>query len=161
MVDVDARQRREQPGPALGVEVATGRAGVVARGQRDVAQLLEAVLARLAGLPADHVQDLVLTVEHQVVEAQQASVALLDRGPAHAACARRARRNASATSASLDCGMLASGWPVSGELDHDRLRRTSRSTRWVSAAAYSGSKASVAPGWCSGSRGPVIVGSGS
>ena len=55
--------------------------------------------------------------------------------------------------------MLASGWPVSGELTATDSPDV-ETTRWVSAAAYSGSKASVAPGWCSGSCGPVIVGIG-
>ena len=79
---------------------------------------------------------------------------------AQAVCARRARRKASATSASLDCGTCASGWPVSGE-ETTADSPDVATSRWVSAAAYSGSNASVALGSCSGSCGPVTVGSAS
>ena len=34
---------------------------------------------------------------------------------AHCSCARRARRYASSTSAAVDCGMLPSGCPLSGQ----------------------------------------------
>jgi hypothetical protein len=59
------------PDPAFGIEVLVRRTGVVASGQRDVQRLVERVLTGLAGLPADQVDDLVLAVEHQVVQPQQ------------------------------------------------------------------------------------------
>ena len=59
---------------------------------------------------------------------------------AQAVCARRARRNASATSASDDCGTWASGCPVSGE-DTTTDSPLVATSRVVSAAAYSGSNA--------------------
>ena len=92
------------------------RTRVVAGGERDVQRLVERVLAGLAGLQADQVDDLVLAVEHQVVQPEQG----LRRGRssgvrAQASWARRARRNASSTSSSRDCGMCASGWSPIGD----------------------------------------------
>ena len=79
MVDLDPGQPGHGPQPALGVEVVVRRTGVVAGGQRDVQRLVERVLARLARLPADQVDDLVLAVEHQVVQAEQDLRAVLER----------------------------------------------------------------------------------
>ena len=59
------------PDPPLRAEVLERGAGVVARRHRDVHDLLEGVLAGLARLPLDQVEDLVLAVEHQVVEVKQ------------------------------------------------------------------------------------------
>ena len=56
-----------------------GGVGVVARDDRDVEDLLERVLARLAGLDLDEVEDLVLAGEHEVVEAAQHGAALGER----------------------------------------------------------------------------------
>ena len=77
---------RVRPGttPSLrcGVEVLVRRARVVAGGQRDVQRLVERVLPRLARLPHDQVDDLVLAVEHQVVQPEQALRPLVDADPA-------------------------------------------------------------------------------
>jgi hypothetical protein len=62
---------RVDAGPAAGGEQPLGRPGVVPREQRDVGNLLERVLARLAGLPLDQVEALRLPIEQQVVEPQQ------------------------------------------------------------------------------------------
>ena len=56
-------------------------AAVVPGGERDVQRLLERVLARLARLQADQVEDLRLPVEHQVVQPQQRRSSGVDRGP--------------------------------------------------------------------------------
>ena len=101
VVDLDPGQPRDDAELALGVEVLVRRAGVVARGQRDVQRLVEGVLAGLAGLPADQVDDLVLAVEHQVVQPQQQlRRAARSVVRAQACCAVRARANAS-----LDVGL--------------------------------------------------------
>ena len=113
-VDLDPGQARDDAELALGVEVLVRGTGVVAGGQRDVQRLVERVLAGLAGLPHDQVDDLVLAVQHQVVQPQQAPRALVDADPRHACCALRACANASATSTGVDCGMCASGAPLSG-----------------------------------------------
>ncbi len=114
-VDLDPGQPRDDAAHALGVEVLVRRAPVVAGGQRDVQRLVEGVLAGLAGLPADQVDDLVLAVEDQVVQPQQraARSSSVVRGPAPPGPGGPAR-NASSTSASLDCGTCASGWPLIG-----------------------------------------------
>ena len=62
-------------------EVAARRTAVVAGGQRDVQRLVEGVLAGLAGLPADQVDDLVLAVQDEVVQPQQQRRALLQGRP--------------------------------------------------------------------------------
>ncbi len=80
-VHLDAGQPGEHAGHPAGGEVVRGGTGVVARGQGDVGQLEEGVLAGLAGLDADQVADLVLTVQDQVVQPQQRLRALLDRRP--------------------------------------------------------------------------------
>ena len=79
-VDLDPGQPGDDAELALGVEVLVGGAGVVARGERDVHGLVEGVLAGLAGLPHDQVDDLVLAVEHEVVQAQQDPGPLVERG---------------------------------------------------------------------------------
>ena len=81
VVDVDPGQGGDHAQTALAVEVPVGRARVVAGGQRDVQRLVEGVLAGLAGLPHDQVDDLVLAVEHQVVEPQQRLGPLVERRP--------------------------------------------------------------------------------
>ncbi len=58
---------------------------------------------------------------------------------AHSAWALRARLNASATSSSLDCGMCASGAPLSGVCTATLLPLVAIS-RSVRAATYSGSR---------------------
>ena len=124
VVDLDPGQPGHDAELALGVEVVVRRARVVARGQRDVQRLVERVLARLARLPADQVDDLVLAVEDQVVQAQQQ---LRERCSsvvcAHACWARRARAKASLTSASLDCGIIAERLAGERGVRRDRLAR--------------------------------------
>ena len=71
MVGLDPREPRDDAEQPAGAQVLLGGARVVARGQRDVPRLVEGVLAGLAGLPHDEVEDLGLPVEHQVVQAQQ------------------------------------------------------------------------------------------
>ena len=68
---VDAGGNRHQASSAARAQVALRAHAVVARHDRDVADLLERVLARLAGLELDQVERLGLSREHQVVEAQQ------------------------------------------------------------------------------------------
>ena len=77
-VDLDPGQAGYDAELALRVEVLVRGAAVVAGGQRDVQRLVERVLPGLAGLPHDQVDDLVLAVEHQVVQPQQALRALVD-----------------------------------------------------------------------------------
>ena len=77
-VDLDPGQAGYDAELALGVEVLVRRTAVVAGGQRDVQRLVERVLPGLAGLPHDQVDDLVLAVEHQVVQPQQALRPLVD-----------------------------------------------------------------------------------
>jgi hypothetical protein len=79
-VDLDPGQARDHAGDPLRVEVLVSRAAVVAGGQRDVHRLVVRVLAGLAGLPADHVADLRLPLEQQVVQPQHRSLALVDAG---------------------------------------------------------------------------------
>src|SRR3954447_1167524 len=57
-----------------------GHASVVTRDECHVHDLLEAVAASLAGLKLDDVEDVLAVVEHQVVEAQQDALALLEAG---------------------------------------------------------------------------------
>ena len=78
-VDLGAGEHREHAADAPGVEVLVGRAGVVARGQREVGDLEVGVLAGLARLPHDEVDELVLPVEQEVVQAQERGGALVDR----------------------------------------------------------------------------------
>ena len=149
------------PSRRSGVEVPVGGAGVVAGGQRDVERLVEGVLAGLAGLPHDQVDDLVLAVEHQVVQPQQHRRALVERasGPRPPGRAGRGAK-ASATSSSLDCGTWASGAPVSGVSTRDRAAPTSRRSRaGQRGRRSSGSRAYDAVGSCSGSAGPSTSGS--
>ena len=80
VVHLDVGEAGEHAGHAPAVEVVVGGAGVVAGGERDVRELQEGVLAGLAGLDADQVADLLLPVEHQVVEPQQRGGALGQRG---------------------------------------------------------------------------------
>ena len=123
VVDLDPGQARgRRPSRRSVSRCSCAGAAVVAGGQRDVQRLVEGVLAGLAGLPADQVDDLVLPVQHQVVQPQQDRRPVVDaRLRCHASCARRARAKASSTSASLDCGIIASGWPVIGEYVGDAL----------------------------------------
>ena len=114
-VELDPGEHREDAADAAGVEVLVGRAPVVAGGERDVERLVEGVLAGLAGLPADQVDDLLLAVEHEVVEPQQRRGADVDRRTRPLLLGLRARRNASSTSAAVDCGMWARGWSPSGD----------------------------------------------
>ena len=79
LVDVDPGEHRIDADPPLRAEVLSSGAGVVARRHRDVRDLLEGVLAGLARLPLDQVEDLVLPVEHQVVEVEQDLPAQLER----------------------------------------------------------------------------------
>ena len=78
-VELDPGEHREDPADAAGVEVLVRRAPVVARGERDVERLVEGVLAGLARLPADQVDDLLLAVEDEVVQPQQRRGADVDR----------------------------------------------------------------------------------
>ncbi len=77
---VGGGQHRERAAAALRLEVPGGGVRVVAGHDRDVEDLLERVLARLARLELDQVEDLVLAREHQVVEAQQDALALREAG---------------------------------------------------------------------------------
>ncbi len=79
-VDLDPGETGHDTGDPLGVQVPVSGAAVVARGQRDVQRLVVRVLAGLAGLPADHVADLRLPLEEQVVQAEQRGLPLVDRG---------------------------------------------------------------------------------
>ena len=81
VVDLDPGQPGYDAELALGVEVVVRGPRVVAGGQRDVQRLVEGVLACLARLPADQVDDLVLAIEHQVVQAQQDLRTLLESRP--------------------------------------------------------------------------------
>ena len=65
---------------APGVEALVGRTGVVASSQRECATSTVRVLAGLARLQHDEVDDLVLTVEHQVVQAQEHGGAVVEGG---------------------------------------------------------------------------------
>ena len=159
-VHLDPGQAGDDAEASVGGQVPGRGAGVVAGGERDVQRLVEGVLAGLARLPHDQVEDLVLPVEHQVVQAQQGGGALrraasAPRRPAPS----RARANARSTSASSDCGTWASGAPSSGERTstvrpveaHQRGRSGRR--RSPGPAAYD------AVGSCSGSCGPSTTGS--
>src|SRR4051812_43830452 len=99
-----------------------GRARVVARDQRHVHDLLEAVAPGLARLELDDVQDLLAPVEHEIVEAQQDARALgirrraprtlrlappLDRGGDVAGGAARHRRERLPRRGILDLDRLA------------------------------------------------------
>ncbi len=79
---------------AAGVEVLVGGAPVVAGGQRDVERLVEGVLAGLARLPDDQVDDLLLAVEHEVVQPQERRGPHVDRrtGPLLLGASRAAER---------------------------------------------------------------------
>ena len=79
-VHLDAGQAGDDAGDAARVQVLVRRARVVAGGQRDVQRLVEGVLARLARLPADEVDDLVLALQHEVVQPQHERRPLLQRG---------------------------------------------------------------------------------
>ena len=81
VVDVDPGQHGEEAHAPLGAEVTFGRAAVVAGRQRDVGRLVEGVLAGLARLPHDQVDDLVLAVEHEVVQPQGSLGPLTDGRP--------------------------------------------------------------------------------
>ena len=89
-VHLGAREHREHPADAVGVEVLVRGTGVVARGQREVGDLEVGVLAGLARLPHDEVDELVLPVEQEVVQAQEGGGALVDRrrGPSGLGVAR-------------------------------------------------------------------------
>ena len=111
-----------EPGPALGAEVATRRA---ARSSARSARRGRAPRsACLRALPdSQPIRSRISSWRSSTRSWKRSSASARSSigVRAHAAWARRARRNASATSASLDCGMCASGCPVSGEDDHDRL----------------------------------------
>jgi hypothetical protein len=64
-------EHRQRAGPALRSEESGAAARVVPCRDRHVGDLLEGVLAGLAGLPLDQVEELFLPVEHEIVVAQQ------------------------------------------------------------------------------------------
>ena len=76
-----AGQQRERPEPPSRPQVAGGAAAVVPAHHRRVGHLLERVHPGLAGLELDQVEQLVLPLQHQVVEAQHDPLAVLDRQP--------------------------------------------------------------------------------
>ncbi len=75
-VHLDVGEAGEHARHAPAVEMVVGGACVVAGGERDVRELQEGVLAGLARLDADQVADLLLPIEHQVVEPHQRGGAL-------------------------------------------------------------------------------------
>ena len=84
------------------------------RHQGDVGDLLEGLAAGLARLELDEVEQLDLTLEDEVVVAQQDALAHVHRG-ARPGPLRRARAStATATSSGVDSGSDASGAPPAG-----------------------------------------------
>ena len=79
-VDLGTGEHREHAADAPGVEVLVGGAGVVARGEREVGDLEVGVLAGLARLPHDEVDELLLPVEEQVVQPQERRRPVVDGG---------------------------------------------------------------------------------
>ena len=90
-------------------------AAVVAGGERDVQRLVVRVLAGLAGLPADQVDDLGLPVEDR--SCSRSSTAARSSIEVRAQLLLRAAGpgNASSTSPAVDCGMVPIGWPLNGQ----------------------------------------------
>ncbi len=72
-------EHRQDPCRAAWGKVCRGAAGVVARHEGDVGDLLETVRPGLAGLELDQVEQLVLVGEHQVVQAQHDPLAVCQR----------------------------------------------------------------------------------
>ena len=161
LVDVDPGEGRVDADPPLRAEVLVRRAGVVARGHRDVRDLLERVLARLARLPLDQVEDLVLPVEHEVVEVEQDLLRAGRAAPAPRTAAprgrprpRRPRRRASRAAGT------AIGWPVNGAYVVLRSPPALARSPGGEPADQLGSTAYVARGSCSGSAGASRSGPG-
>ena len=90
--DGDAGQQRQRAVAAPRLELLLEPAGIEARRQGDVRDLVERVRAALARLDLDQVEQLVLVLEHQVMQAQQRLLALAQRGLGPGLLRRTSRR---------------------------------------------------------------------
>ncbi len=77
--DRDAGEQRQRAVAALGLELLVEPTGVEASRQGDVRDLVEGVRAALARLDLDQVEQLVLVLEHEVVQAKERLLALTQR----------------------------------------------------------------------------------
>ena len=123
------------------------------------ARLVEGVLAGLAGLPHDQVDDLVLAVEHEVVQAQQRGRALVERAcaprpPGPAGPARRPR----ATSASRRLRDVRERLAVERRERPARSRPRSRRSGGSATRRSRARGRTTRVGSCSGSAGPSTRG---
>ena len=154
-VDVDPGEERDHAAAPLGRHVLAGHPRVVAGRQCGVGDLVVGVLAGLAVLQRDDVEQLRHPLEQQVVEPQHDRSTLVHRRPRPGRLGdprprdrpRRRRRR-----------WTAGCWPAaprSAATSAARWCRSWRATRSVRLATYSGSRTYDARGSCSGSCGPV------